>query len=750
MNDKRKPLRDSMLPLALVAGLGLLVSLLNSRHTQLILTTAVVMAVLMALCMFFTARFSGKKAASAVGPQDQTEQALQKLFRRRKMMLWTCAALVTAGLLMAGFLSRLYLRRTVFAQVLFLVLCALPFLLMGFNQLLLHLESVRWNKASAQEVYAFLDAHRETDNSEAMFRRMVHFRHLAQVYTVILGLTAAALSFTAGLVCRKPTFFVPPFLLADLCFICAFSRIHLKIPKNIIQAGCVSEKDYPLLYEMARKAQKALGLTGDVRIDISSECNAGLAMEGDTSYLTLGATLMAIASQEELYAVMLHEFGHAAASTEAIRRESSYTLWLNTDASGRFIGFFLFACFGFFDVKYTVQRQLYEYAVSLKQEFAADHAMVEHGDPAAAGSVLLKLSYFDYYQWEESTEPNLFTEEAPSKTALRDRIAIFRQAIEDRKEDWNRLAANEIQSKSASHPTLRARLEAMGIRDIGLICGTRSEAYEAECDRALTYVDGYIYDDMLPDYEENRKYYYLEPLEAVRKWELLGRPLEADAYTDMVLNLQSLHRYRQAEALCDRAIAELPIAASHDACYIKGSMLLHRYDPEGIDYLYRAIEANSNHIQAGMDEIGTFCCLTGRQEELDAYRKRAVELSQKDHDAYRHLSTLERTDRLSTEHLPEELHRQLVEFLTDLDDGSIDRAYLVHKQITDDFFASALVIRYRKDADPKTVEDLDHRIFRFLDTATDWQFTLFDYDEVRSVHVENIPHSCIYVGQPKK
>ena len=727
----------TLVPMLQFILLGALVMVLNARNTKLVLIWGSLGVIALAGLLFLYARRSGKGA--------DPEEAVRKLFLTRKILLWSCAGLITAAMLMAGLLSRSYLPRSLALQILLLVFAGLPLGLILVNQLLLHMESRKLNEATAQQMQDFLTAHREENRAPALFRDLCRIRRWAGVFTLCLALSALGLAFTAGLVCRRPFWLVPAYLLAYVCLICAMARIRMKIPRQIIQQSCVDREDYPYLYAMAEKARDDLGCTGEVKIDFSSECNAGLAVSDGTNYLALGVILLSVLTEEELSAVLHHEFGHAAASTEAIEKQSQYSLWLNSAASGFIMDFLMMAFFGFFDVKYAMNYRLYEYAVSLRQEFSADQAML--GDPAAAGSALLKLAYFDYYYWENIRDPNLYASETMTRTSVRSRIEDFRRAVSRRSQAWNRMASEEIQSRSASHPTLKARLEAMGIGKMETVPGHCSETYRSEVDKALNYVDDYFYEAMTPEFEERRQVFYLEPLEAVRKWEADGRPLEPETFTDLLLAFRALGRYEDMEALCDRAIAELPLYSSHDAWYLKGTLLLHRYDPKGIDCLYRAMEANSNHIEEGLEVIGRFCCLTGRQEELKEYRKKALELAQKDMDAYSHMEALEKSDNLSPEQLPEALMASLMDFLRQAEPGLLDRVYLVHKQITADFFTSVVVLRFRKDADPKKREDLTHSTFRFLDNTTDWQFCLFDYEEVRHVHVEKIPGSCIFEAQ---
>ena len=60
--------------------------------------------------------------------------------------------------------------------------------------------------------------------------------------------------------------------------------------------------------------------------------------------------------------------------------------------------------------------------------------------------------------------------------------------------------------------------------------------------------------------------------------------------------------------------------------------------------------------------------------------------------------------------------------------------------------AGALISFFAKEnkTEEEKKEALREKIFAYLDTSTDWQFSLFDYEEVRKVKVETIPGSRIY------
>ena len=257
-----------------------------------------------------------------------------------------------------------------------------------------------------------------------------------------------------------------------------------------------------------------------------------------------------------------------------------------------------------------------------------------------------------------------------------------------------------------------------------------------------------IYDEITPTYAETRQRLYLDPLAKVEAWEAAGKPLIAEEYGDIVNALLALRRMNDLMELCDRAIKELPDSAALYAYFIKGSQLLHSFDPDGIELMYHAVENNKNYIDDGMDMIGTFCCITGRKEELEHYRSRVLELAQKQHDEYDRISYIGKNDRLSAEQLPDGMLDGILAHIKAADESNIvEKIRLVRKTVSDDFFSSMFIIEFIPDADEDAVGNVMHKTFMYLDTCSDWQFSLLAYDDLdinAKKAVGAIPGTVVY------
>ena len=248
----------------------------------------------------------------------------------------------------------------------------------------------------------------------------------------------------------------------------------------------------------------------------------------------------------------------------------------------------------------------------------------------------------------------------------------------------------------------------------------------------------------MENYDYIRSNYYIEPRKTVDEWESAGKPLIAETYADVIAALRLLGRLDEAIELCDRVIVALQPAAIGNALLIKGCYLLHKLDPSGIDYIYRAIDVNPNNIDEGLSQIGSFCFLTGNADAIEEYRRKAQELAQFTIDKYSKIGELRKTDKLSEEHLPGDMLNEILTYIQSIDNGTIESIYLVRKTISDDFFTSAFIIKFEDGIEDKMHDDVMDRIFAHLDTCSDWQFSLFDYNSVSGVGVEQISNSCVY------
>lgn len=675
---------------------------------------------------------------------------LEKILRRRGVLLLVCAGALGFATFLLGLIAENLSSRNTAAW--FFWICAiLPVLLAALSVALQTSYFRRLEKKTVAQMQDFVLSHREQaeETARLKLRQLGFIRRLTACLAVFFAVLGVGCGFWGGILTgSNTTFHVPVIFWSALLYLCALTRLRLPTPVALIEDDPyrASEEDYPVIYAIARASAKSQGWEGKIAIRFTDECNAGVRKEGDTCRLYLGVTLLNLLTEEELQAVFCHEFYHLLREENTDIREIRYIDWLRVGGNPHFFNGLAMLPYAFPDGVYALTFDLYRYADTISAETAADRAMTALTDADSAASALVKLKYHDLYEWECGTwdQPCLYQGEEPDNTYLHRRLENIKEKIASRKEVWDALIRREIQSRSATHPAAKVRLAGLGVTGIPVMRYPEANAYSAECEKALSFMEQTICDLLKESYAEDRQEAYLGPAKKVDEWEAAGKPLAAETYAVIEQALRQLGRNLEAEALCCRALEEFTGAAANYAHYMHGCFLLRSYDDAGIGHIYHAMEENSNYIEPGIDMLGEYCCITGNQEELDRYRSRSTDIMQQQKDVYRELGFLRKGDNLQTEQLPEDLLKPLLAYIASVDDGILDKVYLVRKVITDDFFTSAVVLQYKEEADAAGREALEDKMFQYLDTCSDWQFSLFDYESVAKAKVENIPDSCIY------
>ena len=633
--------------------------------------------------------------------------------------------------------------------ILLAVLSALPILLLAANVLISKQYFKKINNTKVADMQGYMLRHRTEaeKTSVSLLKKLQKIRHATTFYTVILWCLAACASVFGGMLYSIESSIVALVVVyAGTVFYAVYSRIRKK--EHIVlnnDALVLQKSEYPRLYDTAYRAAHALDCNGEITILLSFDCNASIALDDNKYYLQLGAVYLNLLSEEELYCICLHEFSHYSAQNKPSDREMRYGMWISSDKGiSRPLGF-VNNLFVAFDVHYLFDHMTYQYATSVAKESAADRDMAKHGDPSAAASALLKLFYSDRFIWESGVlnEVPVYASEEPNPHYLRGRIEEFNKAIGERSEDWDKLVDLEILANNASHPTLKMRLETLGVKRAERIQDSSAPDYRSEIQAALDYADERLC-KMQDSYEQSRKEFYLEPLSRISEWEENGKPISAETYADIISDLKQIGNHEEAEALCERAIRELDENSSQHAYFIKGCAMIYRYDEAGVDLVYHALENNHNYLEDGLNIIGEFFCITGREKELLEYRERARNFAQKDKDEYSETGFLSKKDNLSRDDMPREMLEEILSYIRSVDCDIIQNIYLVRKTVSDTFFTSAFVIHFYGGTDAQRNEIM-HKIFRYLDTyPVEWQFSLFDYFDYPNIKFDSIEGSLVY------
>ncbi len=649
-----------------------------------------------------------------------------------------------------GLVIGLLYQNTVLITVL-AVASVLPIFLFLGNFILARRYSAKLRGAKVAEVNRYMIQHRADaeKNAPLLLRKLQKMRRSAVIYAVVVWILGACQALLGGMLYKVSgniSLYIGAFISGTVFYV-VYSRIPKDEPLVLDDDTNVLRRDeYPIIYDVVSRAAQTLGCQGEITVIISFDCNAMIVREKDKYYLQLGAILLNILSEEELYCICLHEFSHCSDRNGDKSYEAQYNAWLNSDKGLSSVMSFFSNVFIFFDVRYAFNYLMYKYTVSVVEETKADLDMAKHGTPEIAASALLKIDYDNRFRWEDGGKDfkSIYESDTPSSNFLSEYLSRFKSAIAARHGDWNEMLMREILPNNASHPILRMRFETLGIEKIAYVEREASKEYEIEAQRALEAADKSLCESHREDYEKERKEFYLDPLARINEWKSNGMPISAESYADIITDLKSIGLNSEAEELCERAIEELDKNSSQHAYFIKGCALLCRYDESGIELIYHAVQTNHNYLEEGLEMIGTFCCITGREKELLEYRERAQVLAQKDIDEYSETCVLSKNDNLVHDDMPSEMLEEILSYIRSVDGGIIRSVYLVRKVVNDNFFTSAFVLQFDGGSD-EVRDDVRHKIFRYLDTyPVEWHFSLFEYSECYNIKFDKIEGSLVY------
>jgi len=608
----------------------------------------------------------------------------------------------------------------------------------------------RIGKMNADERFAIQDKRRlrmEADaNRETRRLRMACF--LTVLYLLVLTMLALSVSFFAG--AGKAGVGTAPVLCLYVLF-GLVSRCFQKKEKPDFSDE-LPEKDYPILYGIAREAAGDTGTGKGLHIFVDDsvpdqECNAGVGMADGHLILQLGTVLLNVLDEGELRQVLLHEFAHVQNRDSLMPSKYKKLLDFLVGSDNSSFSFWMSLAIRF-PVNYLLfEGQFYFVFVSKQLEKKADQRAADAGDLQKQASALAKIAAHDLYIWEQEPYYNIFHSETVPAAFATDRASAYRQALAERSDVWRRILENEIPSRSATHPTFRQRWEALGFCDYSLLPCGQDSTLAAECRAATAVADKRRAEFSKEQYDQLRKQNYQIHLDTISDFESKSEKVTPDALRPVMEACFVTGQPEKMEALCDQIISGTDsMFASAFARYWKGVLLLHRYDKAGLAYIYQAMEANSNYIESGLDKIGAFCTMMGLQPELDEYRARAATFVQTTMD--RRSAGIGGKAKLTAASLPDGWQEKILQYILAEADGILTHVYLVQELNDKGYTPTSFILRFDQAAKEESCVELYDKVFRLLDDwPEDWDFCLYEYDASMEKNLYAVEGSCIYTVQ---
>ena len=537
-------------------------------------------------------------------------------------------------------------------------------------------------------------------------------------------------------------------------FAMAFYRIFdVVFTKKLNKSALVPVGALPQLEALAKKAADTAGVKGDIRLELTRDCDCDVNVFGKTYVAFLGTRLISVLTEEELYQCLLASFDYFARPKEYRRILRLHRLGELGGAEIRPLTFVFDRFFSYADVTLEWEYDLYVTAYKAYIDRMANRRIREQGNPAAAVGAMAKRSMWRHFTFEASeylTKPFYF-EPTVHDHFERDVCEAYRSALSQRREVWLDMLSREFPTEETSRnglftdcwrdltPHADSPHSADWIPDL-------ATPYGQEILAAVAMVDSRIRRELSHSYTAYRKREYLEPLQIAESYEKDPTGYTTPELSPVINAYRDICLYDKAEAICDSILEnETNRFALAHALYFKGMQMLHRYETEGVDLIYRAIDLNKNYMKDGFELVAEYCSICGLEDEYATYLRRA-EIQMSAH-AYNHDAAGELTPR---DHIVKEeglggMLPDILAYMEQVSEGAIREIYLVRKVISEDFFTSAFVLNFDYGLDRETMDRVYVAIFNYLDAyPVDWQFSLFLYDRATEAAVKSVEGSLVW------
>ena len=494
-------------------------------------------------------------------------------------------------------------------------------------------------------------------------------------------------------------------------FAMAFYRIFDTVfSRKLNKAALVPVGALPQLEALARKAADTVGIKGDIRLELTRDCDCDVNRFGKTYVVFLGSRLLTALTEEELYQCLLTSFDYFSRPKEYSRVLRRYRLGELSGAEAHLATCVFDWFFSYADVTLEWEYELYAMAYRRYIDTMAECRIREQGNPAAAVGALCKRAMWRYFAFEAAaylTKPFYYEPHLHDHFEW-DVCEAYRKALGERHGDWLDMLSREFRSDSnrdtdpfadrwtALTPNAPEPASSVWVPDL-------TSPYGQEVRAAVGMVDARIRKELGRSYNAYRKEEYLEPLKTVEAYEADPTGYTSPELSPVINAYRDICQYDKAEAICDAILeSETNQFALAHALYFKGMQMLHRYDVCGIDCIYRAIDLNKNYMKDGFELVEEFCTLCGLADEYETYLRRA-EIQMSAH-AYNHSEAGELTprDQLMPEQELKDMLPDILAYMEEVSEGSIREIYLVRKVISEDFFTSAFVVNFEYGTDAET------------------------------------------------
>ena len=461
----------------------------------------------------------------------------------------------------------------------------------------------------------------------------------------------------------------------------------------------LTRQDAPALFGLVAELARALSTPRFYRVLLTDDFNAAISQHPRLgpfgwyrNYLLLGLPLMQALSAEEFKAVLAHELGHISREHGRFgawiyRIRMAWARLLEQLEASRHWGYQIF---DWFLKRWAPYFNAYSFVMAREQEYEADRyaADLAGRDHMARALVALEIHGARLQQrfWPSVFQRLAEQPEPPAGvlTSLRETLRQPPDHEDGRR--WLAAALNRATGTSDTHPSLNARLRALGVMmppaDTtvhGAPEHTAADQYLGhELPRLAARLDALWREAVAGGWRvrhqaDARGLARLQALDA-------GAAQQPLALQEAAERAELTLRLRGPDAAVEPLRQVLALDAEHAmANYALGVILLDRHDDAGVQHIERAVTRDPSARAAGYQRIWRFYEAAGRNTEATEYRRRTGEQADLQALAAGERHDLKAADALLPHDLSEAEVRPIREALATFED--VAEAYFVRKAV---------------------------------------------------------------------
>jgi len=333
--------------------------------------------------------------------------------------------------------------------------------------------------------------------------------------------------------------------------------------------------------------------------------------------LQIGHYLLGFCDEEEMKALLAHEFSHISNKDTLIgfKFYANQVRWEQLSARAARQNFIIRILFGEFAFYYSKNLSIYHAALGKALEYHADQRGVSLTSPEVFARMLYKVLYLSNFRGGVSLPEINEASQIPVDFYTQD-FARLRNGLDAGKTAFDQHLASSVSMEFDSHPSFVERLSKVNMDAFSYeIQLNPSTPLQKECDAQLPYYDDLWFSSITEEWNDYKE----GQTEAQKIVDAYQKDFKnEEACWEYGIALEQLGKYPEAIAFYDEMKLNYPINFTID--FRKGLCLLSLDNEEGLTLLKESANQDPYLIEGALDIIYDYLMSHNQQDTFEEYR----------------------------------------------------------------------------------------------------------------------------------